>query len=116
MFQRAPPEVSGFGVMTSTPSCSRSSQVAMPFGLSRTDGENDDRVGHHPLVLVGIPILGDQTRLDEAGDVRLEGEGDDIGRQAALDGAALLAGGRERGLELTPAPSGVAWKSGMISS
>ena len=52
-----------------------------------------------PLILVGVPVLGDETRFDETGDVRFEGEGDDIGRQTALDGAALLAGGRERGLE-----------------
>ena len=83
----------------------------------RTDGEDDDGVGHHAVVLVGIPVLGDKTRFDEAGDVRLEGEGNDIGRQTALDGAALLAGGRERGLERRHwRPSGVAWKSGMISS
>ena len=71
-----------------------------PLRVAGADGEDDDRVGHHPLVLVGVPVLGDQTRFDEAGDVRLEGEGDDVGRQPAFHGAALLAGGGERGLEL----------------
>ena len=33
MFHWAPPEVNGFGVITSTPSLSRSSQVSMPSGL-----------------------------------------------------------------------------------
>ena len=33
MFQRAPPEVNGFGVITSTSSRTRSSQSWMSFGL-----------------------------------------------------------------------------------
>ena len=33
MFQRAPPEVNGLGVITSTPGLVRSSQVVMFFGL-----------------------------------------------------------------------------------
>ena len=33
MFHCAAPEVNGFGVMTSTPSWVRSSQVVMPLGL-----------------------------------------------------------------------------------
>ena len=33
MFQRAPPDVNGFGVTTWTPGLSRSSQVLMPLGL-----------------------------------------------------------------------------------
>src|SRR5207302_11184451 len=32
-FQRAPPDVNGFGVITSTPGLIRSSQVLMCFGL-----------------------------------------------------------------------------------
>ena len=41
-----------------------------PLGIVRTNGEDDDGIGHHPFVLVGIPILGDETGLDEPSDVR----------------------------------------------
>jgi hypothetical protein len=33
MFQRAPPEVNGFGVITSTSPVTRSSQLSIPSGL-----------------------------------------------------------------------------------
>ena len=54
--------------------------------------------------------------VDEPRDVGLERERDHVGGQAGLDGAALLARGAVRLLEVTPLPAGVFWKAGMISS
>ena len=62
-----------------------------PLRVVRTDGQDNNGIGDHPLVLVGIPVLGDETRLHQAGDVWLEGERDDICWETALDGAALLS-------------------------
>ena len=61
MFQRAPPEVNGFGVMTSTPGLVRSAQVLMFFGLPLRVTSDDDRVGDHALVLVAVPVGGDDA-------------------------------------------------------
>jgi hypothetical protein len=71
-----------------------------PFRIAGANGEGDDGVGDHPLVLVGVPVLGHQPRRDEAGDVRRQREGQDVGWQPGLDGAALLAGGGKRRFKL----------------
>src|SRR5919198_1028248 len=68
-FHRAPPEVKGLGVITSTPGLN-------VFGIPWAHGQNDDRVGDHPTESVLVPVLGDKTSFDQAGDVGLEGEGD----------------------------------------
>ena len=73
-----------------------------PLRVPLSHHEDDDRVGDHALVLAGIPVGGDDSRLDEARHVRLEREGDDVGLEAGLDGAALLAGARVRLVELDP--------------
>ena len=91
-FQRAPPEVNGFGVITSTPSSVRSSHVGDPLGVALADGEDDDGVGDHPLVLGARPARVDEARLDETLHVRRERERHDVGAEARLDGPALLAG------------------------
>jgi hypothetical protein len=46
-----------------------------------------------------LPGRVDEAGVDQAGHVRLGGEGDVVGLLAALDGAALVAGGAEGGLE-----------------
>ena len=100
MFQRAPPEVSAFGVMTSTPSLQQIVPGLDPLRVPLAHREDHHRVRDHALELVGVPVLGDQSRFDEAGNIRRQGEGHDIRRQPALDCAALLSGRRERGVEL----------------
>ena len=51
MFQRAPPEVNGLGVTTSTPGSRRSSQSWIPFGLP-------GRVTRTTTEFVTIPLCG----------------------------------------------------------
>src|SRR5829696_3264368 len=63
------------------------------LGVALADDESHHRVGDHALVLVGVPVLGDQAGVDQLGHVRLEGQGDDVGGQAVPDGPALVAGG-----------------------
>ena len=100
MFHRAEPDEPGFGVMISTPGSTRSSQLSMPSGLpSRTTKTTTDEVGD-ALGLVVLPVLGDQALVDQAGHVGLEGEVHDVGVGAGHDGAALVAGGAVRRLEL----------------
>src|SRR5690348_6149314 len=56
-FQRAPPEVNGFGVTTDTPGLTRSSQVRMCFGLpGRTTKTTTDFVTK-PLYLLFAQFL-----------------------------------------------------------
>ena len=57
-----------------------------------THDQRDHRVGDHALVLVGVPALVDDAAVDEARDVRLERELHDVGREAAIHRAALVAG------------------------
>ena len=93
MFHWAPPEVNGLGVITSTPSPRRSSQVWMFSGFPGLTAKTTTEFGDHARVLVLVPVRVDEAGVDEAGNVGLEREGDDVGRQALLDGAPLLAGG-----------------------
>ena len=93
MFQRAEPDEAGFGVTISTPGLIRSSQPLMFFGLPLRHHDDDDRVGHDALGGAGVPVLGDQAGLDQAGDVALEREVDVVGLEAVDHGAALVAGG-----------------------
>ncbi len=100
MFQCAPPEVNGFGVTTSIPGFKRSSQVWMSSGFPlRTTKETTESV-RMPLYSFCAPVRVDEARVDEPGDVAVECEVDDVGRQAGLDGPALLAGGAVGLLEL----------------
>ena len=90
-FQRAPPEVNGLGSITSTPSLTRSSQVLIPFGLPlRTAKTTTEFVTmpFHSSSAQGSASWPDST---SAIDVGRERERDDVGLQALLDGAALLA-------------------------
>ena len=78
--------------------------------------ERDDRGGDEAVVRPVLPRRLDQPGVDQARHVRLGRERHDVGGLAGLDGARLVAGRAERRLELEPLPSGVAVKSGMISS
>ena len=112
MFQRAPPDVNGFGVITETSSRTRSSQSWMSFGLPpRTVNATTEVCGLPPYVL-GVPVvLGDEAGVDEPGHVGLERQVDDVGGLAGLDRARLIAGGAERVRELDVGAD-VFWKSG----
>ena len=93
MFHLAPPEVNGLGSMTSTPGLTRSSQVLMFLGLPlRTMNTTTESVTM-PLYSFLFQSVVDQARVDEPGDVGLERELHDVGGQAALDRARLLARG-----------------------
>ena len=77
------------------PGLSRSSQVWMPFGLPlRTMSETTD-LDTSPLCALAAQSSDDEPGLDQARHVGLEREGDDVGGQAGLDGAALVARGAE---------------------
>ena len=62
------------------------------LGIALADDEDDDRLGHEPVVLVLVPVGGDEAGVHEPRHVGLERELDDVGRQAGLHAAALLAG------------------------
>ena len=60
-FQRAPPEVKGLGVSTSTPGLTRSAQPLMFFGLpGRTASTTTDRV---TIPFVGVAFQSAATRF-----------------------------------------------------
>ena len=93
MFHFAPPEVNGFG-------CDHLDAVlqqvvpgldVLRVALARR--EHDDGVGDEAVVLVLVPVRGDLLGLDELVDVRRQRQRDDVGVQAGLDGAGLVAGG-----------------------
>ena len=58
MFHRAPPEVNGLGVITSTPGLVRSSQVRMFLGLPGRTAKTTTESRHEAVVLVLVPASG----------------------------------------------------------
>ena len=91
MFQRAPPEVAGFGSITSTSLRVRSANDLMFFGLpGRTMSTTTESVTM-PLYWSWFQSGRDLAGVDQPGDVRLERERDDVGLLAGLDRAALVA-------------------------
>ncbi len=85
--------------------------------VALANDEDDNRVRDHAVVLRGRgPVGRDEPGIDEAGHVRLQGEGDVVGWQAGLDGAALLARGGVRLLELDAAPGVGVLERGISSS
>jgi len=68
--------------------------------VALADDEGDHRGGDDaPGVGVVLPAVVHQAGVDEALDVGLEGEVDDVGVEATLDGAGLVTGGAVRRLE-----------------
>src|SRR4051812_32084141 len=63
------------------------------LGVALARHEDDDRVGDHALVLVLVPALVDEAAVHQPRDVGLERELDHVGLEAAVDRAALVAGG-----------------------
>ena len=85
-FQRAPPEMNGFGVITSTPGLTRSFQPLMCFGLpGRTERTTTESVTM-PVVAVLVPVRRDDPGLDQALHVGIEREHRDIGLRPLQDG------------------------------
>ena len=114
MFQRAPPEVNGFGVITSTPGLMRSSQVLMSFGLPLRTTKTTTESVTMPLYSSWFQSSATSPASTRRVMSRLEREGDDVGRQAGLDRPALLARGAVGLLERRrPCPAGVFWNAGM---
>ena len=115
-FQRAPPEVNGFGVITSTPSLVRSSQVWMFFGLplrtTNTTTESTSTPLYWPLVPVGV----DEPGVDLAGDVRLEREVQEVGVWPASTARLWSPDEPYDWLKSTSLPSAVFWKAGISSA
>ena len=83
----AEPELSGLGVMTSTPGRNRSSQSLMFFGLPlRTTNVTTDPNGM-PLVASVFQSLETLPRLDQSRDVGFDREVDDVGGLTVGDAA-----------------------------
>ena len=90
-FHFAEPELNGLGVTTSRPGWSRSSQVLMFFGLPLRVTIVTTEPNGDALVLAGVPVVGDEARVDELRDVGLDGEVHDVGREPGRDLARLVA-------------------------
>ena len=102
MSQRAPPEVNGFGTRTSTSPPARSSQRLDVLRVSTADGERDDRLLDRAAVIAVGPVLVHQAGIDEAIDVGLKREVDQVGRLPCLDRPRLVPGGAEGVREINP--------------
>src|SRR5215203_7187997 len=61
------------------------------LGVALAGDQDHHRVGDHALVAVGVPVLGDQAGVDQLGHVRLQRQGNHIGRQPVLDRSGLVA-------------------------
>ena len=96
MFQRAPPELSGFGVITSTSLVSRSSKDSMPSGLplrvAITTTDSWPIPSYLFLSQSGATWPPSSTRAIHVAALR---EVDERGGLAGFDRAALVAGGAE---------------------
>ena len=99
MFHFAEPDEAGFGRDDLDAGLDQVVPALDVLGVALTDHEGHDRGGDDALGLVVLPVLGDQAGVDETLHVGLEGEVHDVGVEAALDGAALVAGGAVRRLE-----------------
>ncbi len=93
MFHFAEPEDAGFGVTSSTPGLTRSSQRLDAHGVARADDQDHDGRGADALGVVVVPVVGHQARVDELLHVGLEGEVDLVGVLAGDDRAGLVTGG-----------------------
>ena len=83
-----------------TPGLARSSQVLMPLGLPLLTTMTTIDCVQMPLVSLSFQSFGDDALVDQAGHVGLQREVDLVGLLAGDDGAALVAGGAVRALEL----------------
>ena len=104
MFQRAPPEVAGFGSITSTSGLARSSKLVMCFGLPGRTIRVTTELVTMPLYWFWFQSERDDAGVDQPRHVRLEREHDDIGRLARFDRAALVTGRSERVGEIDVLP------------
>ena len=100
MFQRAPPEVAGFGSITSTSGLARSSKLVMFFGLP-------GRTIRVTTELVTMPLywfwFQSEPTMPASTSRVMSGSSeniDDVGRLARLDRAALVTGRSERVREI----------------
>ena len=81
-FQRAPPEVNGFGVSTWTPGLVRSLQPLMCLGLPLRTTKTTTESVTMPLRRAAFQPFETRPALDERRDVGRERELDDVGRAA----------------------------------
>ena len=81
------------------PGLRRSSQVLMSLGLPLRTTKATTEVVTRPSVRRRVPVGGDLAGVDEARHVGLGRERDDVGSEAGLDGARLVAGGAVGRLE-----------------
>ena len=87
------PELNGFGRDDLDARLEQVVPVLDALGVALADDDGHDRAERDALVLVGVPVVVDQPGVDEAGDVGLDGEVDDVGLGAGLDLARLVARG-----------------------
>ena len=71
----------------------------MFFGLPLRTTNATTEVVDEALVRAGVPVVGDEAGLHQPRHVGLGRERHDVGLQAGLDRAALVAGGAEGRLE-----------------
>ncbi len=91
-FQRAPPEVNGLASITPTPGWIRSSHVLMFLGLPLRTTKTTTLSVTIPLVGVLLQLASTIPSSTRRVDVGREREGDHVGREPGIDGAALVAG------------------------
>jgi hypothetical protein len=116
MFHWAPPEVNGFGVITSTPSFSRSSQVWMFSGFpGRTAKTTTESV---TMPLYSFWFQSSSTRPASINRV-MSGSSENATTSAARPASTARLCSPDDAYDWSkskPSPSGVSWKPGMISS
>jgi hypothetical protein len=114
MFQRAPPEVDGFGVITWTPGLIRSVQVLMPLGLPlRVAMETTESV---TMPLVGLALQSSATRPALVSRV-MSGSRENATRSAFKPDATARLWSPDAPYDWVKVmflPAGVAWKALMI--
>ena len=86
------------------------------LGVARSDGQHHDAVVDDALVAFSSQSAATMPGSTSRSTSGQRAKRDDVGRQAGLDRAALVAGGAVRLLEGDALPAAVAWNSGMSSS
>ena len=113
-FHRAPPEVSGFGVSTSTPGLIRSFQLLMCFGFPlRTTITTTERVTI-PLYLFAFQFFATSPALTSVCTSGSSERSTTSAGRPLTTACAWSPDGPYDCVKDTPWPAGVFWKAGMI--
>src|SRR5438132_7279641 len=113
-FQRAPPELNGFGVITSMPGLRRSSQVLMFFGLPLRVANTTTEFVTNPWYR---PLFQSAATLPAFTSLSTSGASDSATTSAERPASTARSWSPEAPydwLKDTPFPALVFWKAGMI--